>query len=149
MTTTPLASLQHRNVAARNVAVRQRGASIISAIFMLLLFAALAAFMVSLTSTANVTSAQDVQGARAYQAAQAGLEIGLYNVLVSPATGCTFPSPPNIEGFSITLSCSSDGPYTDSGATFSIYKLTSLAKTSAAVGSPAFIEREVSAYVNK
>lgn len=144
MTTTPFASMQ-----CRNVALRQRGASIISAIFMLLLFAALAAFMATLSSTANVTSAQDVQGARAYQAAQAGLEIGLYNVLVSPGTGCTFPAPPAIEGFTIVLSCASDGPYTESGATFRIYRLTSLAQTSAALGSPGFVEREVSGSVSR
>ena len=65
--------------------VRQQGVSLISAIFMLLLFAALAAYMVSLTNTANVTSAQDINGVRAYQAAQAGLEWGAYQVLV-PAT---------------------------------------------------------------
>lgn len=148
MKTLPLASLQHRIIAAR-----QGGASIISAIFMLLLFGLLAAFMASLSSTANVTSAQDVQGARAYQAAQAGLEIGLYEVLVSgvacSASSCLLTPPPAIEGFTIALSCECNGPYTESGATFSIYRLTSLAKTSAAVGSPAFIEREVSAFVNK
>ena len=59
---------------------RQRGVSIITAIFILLLFAALAAFMASLVSTAHITSAQDVQGARAYQAAQAGVEWGLFQL---------------------------------------------------------------------
>jgi len=133
----------------RTTAARQRGASIISAIFMLLLFAALAAFMVSLTGTANVTSAQDVQGARAYHAAQAGLEVGLYNVLVAPGTGCTFPAPPAIEGFTITLSCTSYGPYTESGNTFYIYELTALARNNAPLGSPGFVEREVSASVSR
>ena len=70
-----------RGQSKQAAAIRQRGVSIISAIFMLLLFAALAAYMVSLSSSANITSAQDVQGARAYQAAQAGLEWGLLQVL--------------------------------------------------------------------
>jgi len=84
MKTEPLGNFRHRSTL-----VRQRGVAIISAIFLLLLFAALAAFMVSLTGTANITSAQDVQGSRAYQSAQAGLEWGLYQVLAPVAPSCT------------------------------------------------------------
>lgn len=99
--------------------------SIISAIFMLLLFAALAAYMVSLSSTSNITSAQDVQGARAYQAAQGGLEWGLMRVLdpanstvqamVAPfGTGtAAWPNMPDcpadvtltLAGFSVSVHC--------------------------------------------
>ena len=140
-------SIQNRSAIAR-----QGGVSIISAIFMLLLFSALAAFMVSLSSTANMTSAQDVQGARAFQAAQAGLELSLYSVLVQPAGGCppvVAASPHSIEGFSVTLSCISYGPYTESGVTFHVYGLTARANNGAMPGSPSFIEREVFASVSK
>ena len=42
-----------------------------SAIFLLVILAALAAFLVRIATTQSITSAQDVQGARAYQAEQA------------------------------------------------------------------------------
>ena len=104
---------------------RQRGVAIIGAIFMLLLFAALAAYLVSLSSTASMTSAQDVQGARAYQAAQAGLERGLLQVLdpanasvaaIVPPFGsgtaawpnlpdCPPPATLNLDGFVVTIQC--------------------------------------------
>lgn len=157
-------------------ASRQRGVSIISALFMLLLFAALAAYMVSLTSTSNITSAQDIQGARAYQAAQAGLEWGLIQVLdpanttvVSPLTA-TWPHMPvcpadttlTLFGFSVTVHCERfplgvvgvTGPpvYLEEAGTRSIivYQLTARASTTGGVvGSVGFVERQVSAFVSK
>lgn len=60
---------------------RQRGVSVITAVFFLLLFAGLAALMANVISTAHTTSAQDTLGSRAYQAARAGVEWGLYQVL--------------------------------------------------------------------
>jgi MSHA biogenesis protein MshP len=63
-----------------------RGFSLPTAIFLLVILALLGAFMISLSSTQNVTSAQDVQGfKRAYQAARGGMEWALYNLKL-PAT---------------------------------------------------------------
>ena len=68
-----------------------------SAIFLLVILAALAAFLVNISTTQNMTSAQDIQGARAYHAARAGVEWGLYQVLVPAAAACaastTLPAP--------------------------------------------------------
>lgn len=98
--------------------ISQRGVSIIAAIFFLLLFAAIAAAMVSLTTTSNATSSLDVQGGRAYQAARAGAEWGLWQVLNNPVNGAPinanaplpncFPSPANIgaiPGFAVEVTC--------------------------------------------
>jgi MSHA biogenesis protein MshP len=57
-----------------------RGFSLPTAIFLLVILALLGAFMVSLSTTQNVMSAQDVQGSRAYNAARAGMEWALYNL---------------------------------------------------------------------
>jgi len=59
---------------------RQRGVSIISAIFLLLLMAGLAAYMANIISVAHVNSAADVGGSRAYQAARAGVEWGMFQL---------------------------------------------------------------------
>ena len=146
MMPTPLHAAQRSGRCAR-----QQGVSLISAIFMLLLFAALAAYMVSLTNTANVTSAQDINGVRAYQAAQAGLEWGAYQVLVPATASCAASTtlPAAINDFTVTVTCRPYGPYTEAGATFTIYRLVSKATSSVAVGGPGFAEREVSGAVSR
>jgi MSHA biogenesis protein MshP len=129
----------------------QRGVSILSAIFMLLLFGALAAYMVSFTGTAQITSAQDIQGARAYLAAEAGLEWGLYHVM--QAGGCPAGAMPQLDEFTMSVTCEITPPgaadyFNEAGHEFKIYRLTSRASTAgASPGSPAFIEREVRATV--
>lgn len=130
---------------------RERGVSIITAIFMLLLFAALAAYMASMLSTANITSAQDVQGARAYHAAQAGIEWGIYQVQVPAAASCAANTllPATLGEFTVVVTCTALGPYTDGAQTFTLYRLTSTATNGAAVGSSGFIERQVSASVSR
>jgi len=132
---------------------RQRGVSIISAIFMLVLFAALAGLMASLVSTANVTSAQDIQGARAYQAAQAGVEWGLFQL---DSDGAGTATPPcfsditlpavAIPEFAVRVSCGKSD-YNEAGRSISIYLVTATARSIAA--SPVTIERQVSASIEK
>lgn len=133
------------------LAAGQRGVSVIAAIFLLLLFSALAAYMVSMTTTASTTSAQDVQGERAYHAAQAGLEWGVYQVLVPVAASCAASTtlPAQVGEFTVTVRCVAYGPYSEGGANFSVYKLTSLARNGAAVGSVAYVEREVYGSVSR
>lgn len=123
----------------------QQGVSLVSAIFLLLLFAALAAYMVRFSSTANITSAQDVQGIRAYHAAQAGLEWGAYQVAVPVAASCVASTtlPAAIGDFTVRVACSAYGPYSEAGQTFTIYHLTAIANSSATPGSPGFVERQM------
>ena len=64
---------------------RLRGFAIVSAIFILVVLAALGAFMVSVSTSQQIGSALDVQGVRAYQAARAGIEWSLYKVQATAA----------------------------------------------------------------
>ena len=59
---------------------RHSGFTIISAIFILVVLAALGAFMVTISTNQQIGSALDVQGSRAYQAARSGIEWGVYQV---------------------------------------------------------------------
>lgn len=132
-----------RRLASTTLKAGQRGVSIIAAVFFMLLFAAIAAAMVSLTTTSNATSAMDVQGSRAYQAARAGVEWGLWQVLNNPANGpptsaaaplpgC-FPSPSllgAIPGFSVTVSCTvfpAVGDFQESTRNLRLYLITATA----------------------
>jgi MSHA biogenesis protein MshP len=62
---------------------RQHGLGMIAAIVILVILASLAAAIVSFSSTQQMTSAQDILATRAWQAAKAGTEWGLYQALRS------------------------------------------------------------------
>jgi MSHA biogenesis protein MshP len=67
----------------RSTVAKLRGFAIVSAIFILVVLAALGAFIVNISTSQQIGSALDVQGVRAYQAARAGIEWGLYQVQAS------------------------------------------------------------------
>ncbi|ATQ77494.1 agglutinin biogenesis protein MshP [Massilia violaceinigra] len=74
---------------------RMRGVSLVTAIFLLVVLAGLAVAMVTLATSAQTSSALDLQGTRAYLSARAGAEWGVYQV--TRANGAcatsTFPMP--------------------------------------------------------
>lgn len=139
---------------------RQRGVSIIAALFFMLLFAAIAAAMVSLTTSSNVTSAMDVQGSRVYQAARAGAEWGLFRVLNDPANGpptsATAPLPDCVEGTplaGVDVRCdrfpapgSVPDYYEEGSRRFRIYRIRA---TATEAGPGGVVEREVRVTVEK
>ena len=88
----------------------QRGVSIITGIFLLLLMAVLAAVIASVVSTAHVNQAADIGGARAYQAARAGAEWGMYqldpNAQAAGLPACVNGTPA-IPGHAVTVTCQS------------------------------------------
>jgi MSHA biogenesis protein MshP len=118
----------------------QSGFAAVAAVFLLVVLAALGAYMVSFSNTQQLTSAQDVQGSRAYWAARAGLEWGIAGVAVNCPTS---PTSLTIDVFSVTITCTKTS-YTDSGAV-NIFQLTSIAKTAGSAGGVGYIERSVSA----
>jgi MSHA biogenesis protein MshP len=71
---------------------KQRGFSLVSAIFLLVVLAGLGAAMVSFSTTQNQGLAMDAMGSRAYQAASAGIEWAAYNIASNPgaANGTAF-----------------------------------------------------------
>ena len=132
---------------------RQRGFSLVSAIFLLVVIAALGTFAVTLSTTQQQSSALDVQGARAYQAARAGIEWGAYQVIQNPpGIACnvlpaTSPNAVTLSGttlsnFIVNVDCG-NATYIEAGAPVTIYQLTSLA-TQGMAGTPGYVEREVS-----
>jgi MSHA biogenesis protein MshP len=86
-----------------------RGFSIVSAIFLVVVLAGLGAAIVRITASQSTGSALDVQGARAYQAARAGIEWGLYKQLrddTCTATPVSFQLPGGtLQSFTVTVRC--------------------------------------------
>lgn len=122
----------------------QRGFAAISAVFLLVVLAALGAFLLTFSNTQQLTAAQDVQGSRAYWAARAGLEWGIASVLAAPAACPTPPAPFLVEGFSIAVGCARQ-VYNEGGSSVVIYQLQAIARQGGAPGSAGYIERSVSA----
>jgi MSHA biogenesis protein MshP len=65
----------------------QRGFSLVSAIFLLVVLAALGAAMVTFSTSQSQSQAIDVLGSRAYQAANAGIEWAAYNIAADSSVG--------------------------------------------------------------
>ena len=142
-----------------------RGFVLPSAVFLLVILAALAAFLVRISTTQSTASAQDIQGARAYQAARAGIEWGLYQVLdpsnasAVPPTNAAWPSMPGcpggvlvLEGFNVAVSCDPAAPqdFLEAGNSRSIrvYRLVATASLGA-VGTANYVERQIQVTVSK
>jgi len=120
----------------------QGGFAAIAAIFLVVILAALGAFMVTFSNAQHLNSAKDLQGSRAYWAARAGLEWGISSV--NAASACPAASTAlTIEGFAVQITCDSR-TYADGTNSIAVYQLTSVASMGS-VGSVGYIERSLSA----
>lgn len=87
------------------------GVGLVTAIFLLVVLAGLGVAIVTISTSQQTSSAIDVQGARAYQAARAGIEWGLYQNLRTPGRRCdavhafALPANSSLNGFSVTVRC--------------------------------------------
>ncbi|MBS1144446.1 MAG: biosis protein MshP [Proteobacteria bacterium] len=128
---------------------RQRGVSIITGIFLLLLMSVLAAVIANVVSTAHVNLASDIGGARAYQAARAGAEWGMFQ-LDPNAQNAALPAcvngTPAIPDHTVTVGCTSSD-HTEADRQIRIYRITSVAVANA-VKAPG-IERRVEVTIEK
>ena len=79
-----------------------RGFAAISAVFLLVVLAGLGAYMLSMSNVQQLSSAQDVQGTRAYWAARAGLEWGTS----SAVNDCPAPARWEVDGLTVQVNCS-------------------------------------------
>ena len=105
-----------------------QGFAIITAIFILVVLAVLGAFMVNVSTNQHIGSALDVQGVRAYQAARAGIEWGLYQKLIGSAcvSSTSFsPTATTLAGFTVTVTCTATTDVPNGGPT--VYTITSTA----------------------
>lgn len=126
-----------RRVLTVRFSVRQRGFVLASAIFLLVIMAALGAFIVQVTTASHTASALDVQGARAYQAARVGIEAGLF--LVQRNGNC--PALTNLggiqglNGFRVTWTCEAN-QFVENNVNKTIWQITSTACTTSGTQCP-------------
>jgi MSHA biogenesis protein MshP len=127
----------------RRTLQRTRGFALILALFLIVTLAAIGAYMLTVSNVQVETGVMDEQGARAYQAARAGIEWGAYQVLQNPAgafatTNCVagtggavqdiaLPnlSPDPATPFRAQVKCQLFGPETEAGTPVRTYRITS------------------------
>lgn len=139
-----------------------RGFAIVSAIFLLVVLAALGAFMLSMSNTQQVTSIQDLQGSRAYRAAQAGMEWAVArlcdgNSCAVPLTACPPGSPytlddgdsvapADLDEFTVVVACTLN-TYDEGGTPRYVFRIESTATSGGAIGDIGYVERLLDAFV--
>ena len=132
----------------------QRGFSLVAAIFVVVVLAALGAFMVTINSLQHATSSSALQAARAFQAAQSGIEWGVHQALngaacsAAPASTTTGPfalTATGLDGFQLTVACTYT-QYTERSDNYNVYTIGSTA-TFGSFGNPDFASRSLVATV--
>lgn len=136
---------------------REAGFVLPTAIFLLVVLAALAAYLATLARTSHVSSALDVQGTRAYQAAHAGIEWAAWQVndpqggqptpTPCPASPATLTLGGTLAPFSVTVECSRSLEV-DGAETVAVYRVTSTASAGVA-GEVDYVERRIEAVFAK
>ncbi|MBI1965846.1 MAG: agglutinin biogenesis protein MshP [Betaproteobacteria bacterium] len=125
-----------RNSHSRASGNRQRGFSIVTAVFLVVVLALLGAFIVSVTGLQQKSAQIDVQGVRAYQAARAGIEWAAFQILTP--SGSTPPACPaastdigtlagSLSAFTVTVACTVTADTTEGNRNVKTYSLVATA----------------------
>lgn len=123
-----------------------KGFALPAAIFVLVTVAAMVLAMVRLSAGQAAGSVWSLLVARAYWAAETGLEWGVMKVLADNSCG-GFPATKTVDSFSIILTCSAT-VHTEDLVDRTRYKIVAKASTTgAAVASPDYVYKELEAVV--
>jgi len=112
----------------RASAPKQAGFTLATGVFLLVVMAALGAFVLTISTLQHAGATYDVEGARASQAARAGIEWGSFQALrsASCAGSSSFSPGGSAANFTVTVQCSSSTA-DELGTTVTVYALTSTA----------------------
>ena len=126
---------------------RQRGFSLVPALFLLIVLAGLGAVAVRLTAVQQQTVVLATQGARAYAAARAGIELAAYDALKNGNCGTQTVtlSEAGLSGFVVETSCSGS-VHSEGSATTTVYVIEAFAHAGS-YGSPDYVSRRIQATV--
>lgn len=146
---------------------RQTGISLVTAIFLIVVLAALGAIVVTVAGLQHTSSARDVMGSKALQAARAGIDWGAYKVLqqstpgVCPATtSIPMPAGTDLTGLTVNVTCSPSTAQEGSRSTIGggnpleFYLITATACNQPACPNatnpgPAYVERQLQATIGR
>jgi MSHA biogenesis protein MshP len=145
----------------------QAGIALASAIFLIVVLAALGAIVLTVSGLQHTSSARDVMGSKAYQAARAGIEWGAYKVLrqapapgagvcPAPSTSIPMPAGTDLTGLTVTVECTlsnaDEGSRTGGNALeFYLIKATACNQSPCpnTTPGPAYVERQLQATISR
>jgi len=136
----------------------------VAVVFILVVLAALGTALASISMRQQLGSATELDAARGYQSARAGLEWGAFQVLRNPAQPAAAPacfsttsfSPAGtLSNFTVTVSCNrtpGSGTVSDGATALAFYQLVATACNAPTAGacpatgmlSPVYVERQLS-----
>lgn len=135
---------------------RQRGVGIVTAVFLVVVLAALGAFLVTVFGLQQTAGALDVQSGRAYHAARSGLEWGIYqatrNGSCAPTQILAFGG--TLNAYTVTVQCTAFAA-DELGTPVNLYRIVANACNAppcpnpAANPGPRYLERELRGTVSQ
>ena len=111
---------------------RQRGFTLVTALFLIAVVAVVGAVASRIGVDSHINSARDIQAARAYYAARSALEYAMLSIEADPTRSCP-AAPGPIEGFVVNIDLCLFGDIDEAGASYRVFDL----QVSAAAGSRA------------
>lgn len=124
---------------------RQRGFALVAAIFIVVVLALLGIMMVTIGGMQRATASAATQGARAYHAARSGIEWGAFRALAGGCAAATGSFPlavPGLDGFTVTVGCTSSEHREGPPPNHFVYVITATA-TSGSFGDSAYVSRRI------
>ncbi len=127
--------------------MRQQGFALVSAIFLLVVLAALGGYMASLSGTQHTSGMLSALGTRAHFTARSGIEWATSDIVNNTASSLTCPGTVAfaLDGHALSVDCTSQ-PVTEGAANYTIYNLTATASRGS-LGDHGFVSRQVLATV--
>jgi MSHA biogenesis protein MshP len=135
--------------------MKQRGFSLIMAIFLIVVLGGIAVFIGRVSTMQHQSSALDEEGAMAYQAARAGIEWGVYQAINEAGSGCAASAsftlavpttPASTVNYTVAVACTQTQA-TEGSTSIDVYQITATAQN--AIGGNFAVERQLSATVSK
>ena len=125
----------------------QRGFALVAAIFLIVVLASLGVFIVRISAVQHQTVNIALLGARAFEAAVAGMEWGAFQALDSASCTSTTLNltEGGLAGFDVDVTCSSSA-HTESGNVYNLY-LIDVEARNGVYGTPDYVSRRVQARV--
>lgn len=138
----------------RNSAARQRGFTLVTAVFLITILFLLSAYMISFRVYQDAGVSLDTLGTRAYAAARSGIEWGAFNSLRNG--NCAGPTPlamgGTLSGFTVTVTCTRTA-FNEAGATVNMDTIVATACNNAvcppALPGANYVERQLTVMVGQ
>jgi MSHA biogenesis protein MshP len=126
---------------------KQRGASIVVALFLLVVLASIAVFIVRLSGVQQQSVNLALLGSRAFYAARSGIEWGAWRALNGDCSDATVAlTEAGLSGFNVAVTCRSSA-HQETSRTVNVYVLESFAQAGT-YGEPDYVSRRLRATIS-